>query len=160
MFCTLQYLIYLIILYINIYISYPNFNILGLFSCSSYVGVSSHDQFSENASHINVMWTASKKPEYCEWNLVLDPWIFLTVLLMYNGLKVYNLTIFDICLHPWNIITIMIMKIFIIPKSLLLHLCNLSFPPLPSLHLFPISRDYLYWYPLIRTLDTGFKAPG
>ena len=83
--------------------------------------------------------------------------IFLTVLLMYNGLKVYNLISFDICLHPWNSITVTIMKIFIIPESWLLILCNLSFPPLPIF--FPISRELLISvYCIVRTPDIEFKA--
>ena len=138
------------------YVHPPNFSILVLFSCSSYDGMFSHDQFSETAPYINV---TSKKPKYCKWSLVLDhrSFIFLTVLLMYNELKVYNLISFNICLHPWNSIIVIIMKIFIIPESWLLILCNLSFPPLPIF--FPISRELLISvYCIVRTLDIEFKA--
>lgn len=46
-------------------------------------------------------------------------------------------------LYPWNITPIMIMKIFIILKSLLLPLCNLPFQHFPSLYSCPISREPL-----------------
>lgn len=61
-------------MYLNI--SSLNFNILELLSCSSYGSVSSH-QFPKNASYIGVLWTTCRRPEYCKWSLILDPYVFL-----------------------------------------------------------------------------------